>query len=988
LTPIAGSPIGRFSRPAVCALVILAMAAGAFVSPVRAQSLSAGALSGIVRDEASRPVGGVDVTVLDDITGIRRSRITPRQGNFTFELLLPGDYSVLVQRFGYRPVVYRRVPVRAGSRIELQVTLVEGTPGTGVDTVAYPGVPAGGAHVALHGGPPGDDFAELADQSRLATGASSLLPGTDGDLGAEGLPGRLGALAVDGMPRWSPRHPRVMSGELDGAAFPQAGVRAVELLSGGFDAEWPGATGGVLAVSTVPGSRDFTTNISASAGPEGQSAAIIMSGAAVKDTAHFAIGFAGTRLAPELPSPWLDSSISAATAGIAQDSFNTDLSPYRATYTPVTTNLTGFGRFDWIAAPGQLLSVRMSASKLTADDPALGPDQPVSLGSQLLSSDYSLAAALTSVIAVRFGNEFRAAVDGGTHTYNGISLPGTVFPDAGLAAGSSALLPGSFKRLTARFSETGHMRFTAGTLKAGFQFAFNSFDQTYTDGRAGTYYFGDSTGFATRTGAFRQTVGTLPAAKFSTSTVAFFSQLMLHPSEGLSVLLGFRAERNTPPTSDLRQNAEWLRLTGIDNTAVGKPSVLILPRGGLAWTLGAAHRWQVVAAGGLFTEQDDPGEWAEAITHATGAQVRRGNGALGAWPGVPDSTVAPVIGQSLTLLGANYRPPRTGRGIFSIVGNLNGTILRLQGNYRHTDFLPMRRDLNLALNTRAQDQYGRPLYGTLDKFGGVLAAVPGSNRRFAGFDDVSSLDPAAYSDYYGFTVGLERDLPRGLGLMAMYTYSKTTDNWFGARASGAEGQFSPVTDSAGIASWVDGRSDFDVPHRLTLGAMMRFGARARLAVLYRWRSGYPFTPGFRDGVDANGDGSARNDPAFVTDTVAGAADVIAANSCLTSQVGQLAERNSCREPSLGSLELRLAIGLGRLGGKARTELLIDAYNVMMTGADVTDHALYLVDPARPLSTNATTGVTTVPLLGNPNFGQPLVKRKLDPAFRLGLRIEL
>ena len=975
-------------RPALRALVTLAVITGALASSARAQSLSAGGLSGMVRDEAGQPVGGVDVSVLDNVTGIRRGRITPRSGVFSFDLLLPGDYSVLVQQFGYRPVVYRRVPIRAGSRIDLQVVLIQGMPGAGVDTVSYPGVPAGGAHVALHGGPPGDDFAELVDQSRLATGASALLPGTDGDLGAEGLPGRLGAIVVDGVARWSPRHPRLVTGAPDGAAFPQSSLRSVELLAGGFDAEWPGASGGVLSLATVPGSRDFTTNISASAGPEGQSAAVTMSGAAIRDTAHFAIGFAGTRLAPQLPSPWPDSAISLAAAGIAQDSFNTDLSPYRATYTPVTTNLTGFGRFDWLAAPGQLLSVRASASKLTADDPTLGADQPPSLGARLESSDYSLAAALTSVINVKFGNEFRIAVDGGTQTYAATPLPGTLFPGDGLFAGSSALLPGSFKRLTVRAGETGHFQFRGGSLKAGIQFAMNSFDQTYADGRAGTYYFGDSTGFATRTGAFRQTVGTVPTSQFSTHTAAFFSQVLLRPSNGLSLMLGVRAERSTPPVGDLRPNTEWLRLTGIDNTAVGKSTVQILPRGGLAWTLGERRRWQVIAAGGMFTDQDDPGEWAEALTHAVGTQVRRGNGTLGAWPGVPDSTVAPVVGQSLTLLGPEYRPPRTGRGLFSIVGNLGGTILRLQGNYRHTDFLPMRRDLNLSINTRGADQYGRPLYGTLDKFGGVLAAAPGTNRRFAGFDEVSSLDPAAYSDYYGATIGLERDLPRGLGLMAMYTYSKTTDNWFGARASGTEAQFAPVTDSAGIADWVDGRSDFDVPHRLTLGVLLRFGGRARLAAVYRMRSGYPFTPGFRDGVDANGDGSARNDPAFVTDTVSGAANVIAANSCLTSQVGQLAERNSCREPSVSSLDLRLAISLGRLGGKARTELLIDGYNLVMTGADVTDHALYLVDPARPLSTNTTTGVTTVPLVANPNFGQPLVKRKSDPAFRVGLRVEL
>jgi hypothetical protein len=388
----------------------------------------------------------------------------------------------------------------------------------------------------------------------------------------------------------------------------------------------------------------------------------------------------------------------------------------------------------------------------------------------------------------------------------------------------------------------------------------------------------------------------------------------------------------------------------------------------------------VEAEAAQFAEATDPGEFAEALVHATGTRVRRGNGALGAWPGVPDSTVAPVQGEALTLLGPQYTPPRTGRVRLGLTGNLGGALMHLQGSYRHADYLPVRRDLNLRPDPRSRDQYGRPLYGTLTQFGTVLAATPGSNRRFAGFDEVISIDPSAYSDYWGLSLGIEGRVKRSLSLMVTYTYSHTTDDWFGARL--AAGLPQPFADTSG---WTKGRSDFDVPHRLVVGAEAHLGARARLAALYRWHSGYPFTPGFRDGVDANGDGSARNDPAFVIDTVAGAASVIAANACLGSQVGHLAERNSCRDPAAGELDLRLAIVVAHLGGAA-TELTFDAFGLARSGADVMDHALYLVDRTRALTTNALTGVTSVPLVANPDFGQMLIKTDPGVAFRVGLRV--
>ena len=197
----------------------------------------------------------------------------------------------------------------------------------------------------------------------------------------------------------------------------------------------------------------------------------------------------------------------------------------------------------------------------------------------------------------------------------------------------------------------------------------------------------------------------------------------------------------------------------------------------------------------------------------------------------------------------------------------------------------------------------------------------------------------------------------------------------------------PFADSTGRSRWARARSDFDVPHRLLLGTEMRLGSRqgVRLAVMYRLQSGYTYPPGVRDGDDATGDGSARNDPAFLSDTVAGVTDVFGKHDCLRTGTGEFAARNSCRDPMITSLDMRLAAVVARIRGRP-AELIVDAFGLLRTGMDQYDHALYLVDGAAPLVTNPATRVTTVPLVANPNFGEPLIKRAPSASVRAGLRV--
>jgi hypothetical protein len=219
-------------------------------------------------------------------------------------------------------------------------------------------------------------------------------------------------------------------------------------------------------------------------------------------------------------------------------------------------------------------------------------------------------------------------------------------------------------------------------------------------------------------------------------------------------------------------------------------------------------------------------------------------------------------------------------------------------------------------------------------------------------------------------------------LSAGYTYSQTTDNLPGM-ALGPDAQLSPFPDSLNGVEWEDGVSDFDVPHRFVFGTELAFPV-FRIAAYYGFRSGRPFTPGFRDGVDANADGAWRNDPAWVDDGVAGVSDLFTSWECLRTQVGGFVDRNSCRGPTRQALDLRLALGPFRIGYPI--ELVLDAMNLLDTEFADVDRALYLVDPAGALVRDPATGVVTVPLVANPNFGNAMRRYGSGRYLRIGIRV--
>jgi hypothetical protein len=340
-----------------------------------------------------------------------------------------------------------------------------------------------------------------------------------------------------------------------------------------------------------------------------------------------------------------------------------------------------------------------------------------------------------------------------------------------------------------------------------------------------------------------------------------------------------------------------------------------------------------------------------------------------------------VFGTRLAMFGSDLEAPRTTRGAASFVTALGrGVTLGVSGSFRRTEFLIRRRDLNRLAEPVGTDQNGRPLYGALGIEGGVLAADPSVSRRFRQFEHVWSLDSDGWSEYAGVTVSLAADLDGGGSLAAEYTYSETTDNLWGAADGHASAAVPPGLE---IADWDEAVSDFDVPHRATITAVLPipFAAGGTIAGAYRFRSGLPFTPMVAAGLDANGDGSAFNDVAFISSSgVEGAAVVW---DCVADFRGSFPDRNACRGDSVHTLDLRLALGLGSLGGVG-AEIVFDALNVTDAETGRPNPGLLGISTGGQV-TNAG-GQYSVPYVLNPRFGVYTPGTNPGRWFRIGLRI--
>lgn len=973
-----------------CVALLLAVAL-LFPAAAAGQSLTTGSLEGIVRDEAGIPLGRAVVQVSNITTGVGFTITTPRSGRFRAGLLAPGEYSLLIEQFGYHPLELRGVVVPAGERVFVEPVLREAGGGAVQRMVVNAPRAVGGTASATWllsplGGWLPRDQGVLSD---LAITDSRI--GTRGE--AAGLPARYTRRVVDGIPL-APLPTGAAWASVD-AAYPFAVLSDGESMVGTPDVEWPGSAGGLIAAQTVSGGRtrlggmaDFGSDALGGATDGAGYTSYRFGGQAsleIKpDTASVFFGVEAARADDPLAAMWpataTDIAAIAANRGI-------DVSHYLEDSSLRRERIAAFGRLDYRLGDEHQLTVRANWSEIPRLD--LGRIGDAALAPSMKAREIVGGAKLASRVGDANVNELNVGFHSGSaervQEPEGIgdaAAVRTVILDPGVAFGAESLPDPDVSRWKLYLRDTFFLSAGAHLIKLGGSVEMDKFDASYQHRRRGEFTFTSINAFQTGQGMFRQLSGNPLLLDHTMREFRLYAQDAWALAPGFEVTLGLRYARLSLDDTNYITSARWQALTGLTNALSTDKFGWVEPHAALQWR--PAPSWIVRAGVEVEGHTFDTGALVELLGDRDILDARVGTSNFGNYPDLPPGTSAPTIGRTLTMLGPKFEPARSTRALVQASGAIGPVTLQLGFLRSRTELLPRRRDLNLADEGLGTDQHGRPLFGALRKQGGILLAEPGGNRRFSDLDRVWGIEAIGTSEYTGFTIGLEHRPTDMFGMFASYTRSSTTDDWVGGGSFDPDAQLSPFTATPMAATWDESTADLDVPNRFVIGGMISMPGRLRptISALYRRQSGYPFTAGFRDGVDANGDGSAVNDPAFIDRAIAGS--IVDRFDCLSQRAGQFAERNGCRGPDLDALDARLSLDFSFTGVNAR--LVIDALNLVASDAGRIDNALYLVDPASPLIVDQNTGNVQIPLLPNPSFGEVLIHHEPQRLIRIGLRV--
>ena len=185
-------------------------------------------------------------------------------------ILTPGSYTVRIELAGFKPLEHRNVTVSLGERIELPLTMTIGAVTEQVQVQATsPTVDTSSTTV---GATLGSELLQKIPIGRTFTDALYIAPGVSSSGGAghanpsvSGASGLEKQYIIDGVNTTSSGYGAVGSysivfGSL-GTGVPFDFLKEIQVKTGGYEAEYGQATGGVINVVTKSGSNQLTGSI-------------------------------------------------------------------------------------------------------------------------------------------------------------------------------------------------------------------------------------------------------------------------------------------------------------------------------------------------------------------------------------------------------------------------------------------------------------------------------------------------------------------------------------------------------------------------------------------------------------------------------------------------------------------------------------------------------------------------------------------------------
>jgi hypothetical protein len=249
---------------AIFTLIMLA----AIASPPRLEAQDgSGAMRGIVEDISGARVAAALVIVTSPETGFQRAVFTDSQGNFTMDMLVPGQYDVKAVASSMQPANQPGVQLHVGKSTELHFQLA---PATRIETVnvVAPLVQVETQTGEVSNGIGAEAAAELPLNGRRFTDLALLTPGvtqdprgltsgSNGDLSFGGVRGYQNNFLVDGTDNNNSFYAQARGRYRAPYQFSNEVIKEFRVSSNSYSAELGRAGGGVFNVVTKSGSNDW-----------------------------------------------------------------------------------------------------------------------------------------------------------------------------------------------------------------------------------------------------------------------------------------------------------------------------------------------------------------------------------------------------------------------------------------------------------------------------------------------------------------------------------------------------------------------------------------------------------------------------------------------------------------------------------------------------------------------------------------------------------
>ncbi len=612
-----------------------------------------------------------------------------------------------------------------------------------------------------------------------------------------------------------------------------------------------------------------------------------------------------------------------------------------------TDNTTGLVRLDWNLSDAQTLMLRFDGRWNSQQPTRLGALALPPTGGTMSQTGGGIMGSLTSYFGGNFINEARGYVSSSRRDNTGyVTLPAgrvqvaSTLSVTNLSFGGNTGFPQTTDNRSLEVSDEfswlpGR---TAHRIKLGLYLNGSELQENLAVNQLGTFTFPSLAAFAADSPAtFTRTLSPLERQGTAWNGAAYLGDTW-RAGGGLQLTYGARVEAARFSGAPAF-NPTVASLFGVRTDHI--PTELhVSPRVGFTWMLaGSDGPASSIVRGGVgdFRSLTPTGLYSAALAAPGLSNAEEQLVCIGPAVPTPDwsayvqdpstipsqctdtaSAVTITPRPNVTVFDPAFAAPRAWRASLGVQRRIFGTYTAsLDASYARGLSQYGFRDLNLVTTPAftLANEGDRPVYVPADSIVPGTGALSSANSRlYPQFGQVLVIGSDLQSDTKQMTLGFGGFTGRGMSFQLSYTYTRARDQ--SSFSSGASSQGFAAASTAGdpnTREWAT--SSFERRHAFLGTLTYPITAAVEITAIGRLTSGTPFTPTV--GSDINGDG-ARNDRAFVfnpattTDTsVARAMRTLLANapaaveSCLATQLDQVAARNSCRGPWQPSLDLQL-----------------------------------------------------------------------------------